>query len=225
LTKTDPSQLFCYNVYGPNGELVRVCVPNPCSPDFDPSIWPFPIPPCGGYDPGPWAPPMNPFPNQPTAPPSPGGAPGGGTQTTSPTTSQQPCAPSSGKPSMGVARQVATVNPFTSGGGGVSGVNRQSSGPANNMTTDTYSYSGKGVGLDVGVSLQSVWAWGSGSWTGSFRSVSFSASFFAGSIFWTPGKGGWTGFSFGGGLGFPGLAYEETNYTCKSTPSSKPPGS
>ncbi|MGH7745673.1 MAG: hypothetical protein ACREQ5_12925, partial [Candidatus Dormibacteria bacterium] len=75
-------------------------------------------------------------------------------------------------------------------------------------------------GLDVGASVQSVWAWGSGSWTGPFHSINVSAGPFAGSIFWTPGKGGWFGFSFGLGIGLPipQAAYEVTNYTCKSGP-------
>ena len=124
----------------------------------------------------------------------------------------QPCAPRSGSPSMGVSASASTINPFTSGGGGVVGANQQSFG----ATTNNYTYSGHGAGLDVGVSIQSVWAWGSGSWTGPFRSVNFAAGPFAGSIFWTPGKGGWTGFSWGLGAGLPGLAYEETNYTCRS---------
>jgi len=116
--------------------------------------------------------------------------------------------------SMGDSASVSTVNPFTSGNGGVWGANRQSF-PA---TTNNYTYSGKGVGLDVGASVQSVWAWGSGSWSGPFHSINVSAGPFAGSIFWTPGKGGWTGFSFGLGVGLPipQAAYEVTNYTCRS---------
>ena len=131
------------------------------------------------------------------------------------TPQKTPCAvPSGNHLSMGASVQVATVNPFTSGGGGVWGANQQSFG----ATTYNYTYSGTGAGLDVGASIQSAWAWGSGSWGGPFKSISFSAGPFSGSIFWTPGKGGWTGASFGLGVGSPGAAYEVTNYTCKSGP-------
>jgi hypothetical protein len=129
-----------------------------------------------------------------------------------------PCAvPSGNHLSMGVSGNVATVNPFTSEGGFVWGRNQQSFG----ATTNNYTYSGSGAGLDVGASVQSVWAWGRGSWTGPFKSISLSAGPFSGSIFWTSGKGGWTGASFGlgAGLPIPQGAYEVTNYTCKSGPS------
>ena len=81
--------------------------------------------------------------------------------------------------------------------------------------TSDYTYSGEGLGLDVGVSIQSAWAWGSGDWSGQFRSVNWSWGVFSGSVFWTPGKGGWIGLSYGLGLGLPGIAYEETNYTVR----------
>ncbi len=146
---------------------------------------------------------------------TPGGVPGLGTASPQ-TTAQTTC--STGSPnnhlSMGDQVDAASVNPFTSRGGGIWGGNRQSF-PA---TTNNYTYSGKGLGVDVGVSVQSAWAWGSGSWSGSFHSVNWSIGVFSGSIFWTPGKGGWTGLSFGLGLGLPGVAYEQTNYTCKSGP-------
>ena len=90
--------------------------------------------------------------------------------------------------------------------------------PGGTSTLNTYNFSGNGLGLGVGGSIQSVWAWGNGSWTGAFHSVNFSVGLFSGSVFWTPGKGGYTGFSFGLGLGLPipQGAYEETNYTCKA---------
>lgn len=131
---------------------------------------------------------------------------------------QAPPVCSTGSPnnhlSMGDSASVSTVNPFTSGGGGVWGANSQSF-PA---TTNNYTYSGTGVGLDVGASVQSVWAWGSGSWSGPFHSINVSVGPFAGSVFWTPGKGGWFGASFGLGVGLPipQAAYEVTNYTCRS---------
>jgi hypothetical protein len=136
-------------------------------------------------------------------------------------TSKQACGPAPGHPSMGVSASASTVNPFTSGNGGIWGGNQQSFGSlTNGYTSNNYTYSGKGFGLDVGASVQSVWAWGSGSWTGPFHSVNVSLGPFSGSIFWTPGKGGWTGFSFGLGVSppIPQAAYEVTNYTCKSGP-------
>jgi hypothetical protein len=110
---------------------------------------------------------------------------------------------------MGVMESASSVNPLTSSGGGVVGYNNQS---ASSDPTDQYYFDGGGVGLNVGVSLQSVWAYGSGTWTGAFKSVNVSASFFAGSIFWTPGPGGWVGMTFGLSVGFPGVSYEQTNY-------------
>jgi hypothetical protein len=115
---------------------------------------------------------------------------------------------------MGVTASASDINPFTSRGGGVAGVNQQSFFGDN--STEHYNYSGSGAGLDVGASIQANFAHGSGSWTGEFRSVNFSVGVFAGSIFWTPGKGGWVGGSWGLGLGLPGIAYEKTNYTCRS---------
>ena len=133
-----------------------------------------------------------------------------------PNNTTQPCAPSTpnNQLSEGVAVSGSTVNPFTSGGGRVWGLNEQSFGSA----TNSYKYSGKGQGLDVGVAVQSVWAWGSGSWIGPFHSLNLSVGFLNGSVFWTPGSGGWTGASFGLGFGLPAPqgAYEVTNYTCRS---------
>jgi RHS repeat-associated protein len=147
------------------------------------------------------------------APQSTGNDPRGGGNGAANNGQPKPCtAEGSAHPSMGVSLSAATVNPFTSGGGGVWGANQQSFG----VTTNDYTYSGTGAGLDVGVSVQSVWAWGSGGWGGPFNSVNFSAGVFGGSIFWTPGKGGWTGLSFGLSAGLPGAAYETTNYKCIS---------
>jgi hypothetical protein len=42
-------------------------------------------------------------------------------------------------------------------------------------------------------------------------------SVFSASVFWTPGKDGWIGFSFGLGLGLPGGSFSETNYACNGT--------
>ena len=113
--------------------------------------------------------------------------------------------------SSGVAITGSTVNPFTSGGGGVRGYNYQ------NVPNDPcrhFTFTGNGSGLDVGLSIQAVGAWGSGDWTGDFKSVNVSLGIFSASIFWSPGKGGWAGFTYGLGGGLPGgLAYEETNYS------------
>jgi len=46
---------------------------------------------------------------------------------------------------------------------------------------------------------------GSGPWTGEFQSLNIGYSLFQGSIFWTPGKGGWIGFTFGLSFGLPVL--------------------
>ncbi len=153
-----------------------------------------------------------------------GGGGGAGGTTTQPQ-SQAPAVCPTGSPnnhlSMGDSASVSTVNPFTSGNGGIWGGNRQSLGsPTNGYTSNNYTYSGEGFGLDIGASVQSVWAWGSGSWTGPFHSINVSFGPFSGSVFWTPGRGGWTGFSFGLGISppIPQAAYEVTNYTCKSGP-------
>jgi hypothetical protein len=110
--------------------------------------------------------------------------------------------------SSGAAGHAETINPFTSRGGGIWGYNYQNN--------ELYSYSGRGTGLDVGVGVESVWAWGSGPWTGEFRSVNLGFLWFTGSIFWTPGEGGWVGFTFGLSVGIPiTAAYEETYYKQK----------
>ena len=142
--------------------------------------------------------------------------PNGGGPTGTPQTPQKPpCAVPSGKHlSMGVSVNGATVNPLTSGGGVVLGGNQQSFG----ATTYNYTYSGAGAGLDVGASVQSVWAYGSGSWTGPFQSINVSLSWFTVSIFRST-DGAWHGFTFGLGVGAPGASYEVTNYTCRSGPS------
>ncbi len=134
-------------------------------------------------------------------------------QRSAPSKQPKPCFSVSNKNqfSFGTTFSVGSVNPFTSGSGKVKGYNPQTFGGA----TNAYTYTGSGAGLDVGVSVQAVGAWGSGDWGGPFRSVNFSIGPFAGSIFWSPGKGGWTGASWGLGAGSPGLAYEETNYTCR----------
>jgi RHS repeat-associated protein len=110
--------------------------------------------------------------------------------------------------STGVALSAATVNPLTSGGGGVWGVNSQS----DNGTTTQYAYDGKGGGVDIGVSGQSVWGWGNGPWRGEFDSINFGRGPISGSLFWTPGGCGWMGVSFGVGIGLPAVSYEKTNY-------------
>jgi len=165
----------------------------------------------------------------PNVVPSPSGGGGGGgggggptakapsPQGQQPTQPKQPCdQPSSSTPapassgkqlSTGVQFNMSTVV----GSGTSSGVSYQS---VPGSTTSSYKYSGPGVGFDPGLSLQSVWAWGSGTWTGTFQSVNFAASFFAGSVFWTPGQGGWAGFTFGLAAGPPGASFTETNYTC-----------
>jgi hypothetical protein len=105
----------------------------------------------------------------------------------------------------GVAIAGSTINPFSSSQGSVHGYNNQNAAD--------YTYSGNGVGLDVGASIESVWAWGDGAWTGDFSSVNVSGGIFTGSIFWSPGEGGWIGFTYGLSFGLPGIAYEETLYT------------
>jgi hypothetical protein len=118
--------------------------------------------------------------------------------------------------STGVAVHVAAVDPVTSYQGSVTGYNWQDVPGAESRH---YSYTGTGMGLDAGVSVQSVWAYGSGAWTGDFRSVSYSLGWFSGSVFWSPGGGGWKGVTFGLGAGLPvpQVAYEETTYTMHCT--------
>ena len=81
----------------------------------------------------------------------------------------------------------------------------------NNQTKD-YVYEGTGTGLDGGFAVQAVAAYGSGEWTGDFSSISLGLGPIGGSIFWSPGPGGWIGFSFGLGMGTPTIAHEKTVY-------------
>ena len=54
---------------------------------------------------------------------------------------------------------------------------------------------------------------GSGPWMGLFESVGGSLGICSGSIFYSPGNGpGWRGYSFGLGLGPPGIGTTQTNY-------------
>jgi hypothetical protein len=94
------------------------------------------------------------------------------------------------------------------GGGKIWGYNYQNN--------EHYTYSGRGTGLDIGVGTESVWAFGSGPWTGEFQSLNIGYSWIQGSIFWTPGKGGWIGFTFGLSFGLPSAAYEVTDYEKKN---------
>jgi RHS repeat-associated protein len=96
------------------------------------------------------------------------------------------------------------------GKGYIAGYNRQSG--------KNYYYTGKGYLLDLGITGQYVGAWGSGDWTGNFKSFVGGGSWYTGSIFWSPGfwsgKGGWFGFTIGLSYCFPlTAAYEETNYS------------
>jgi RHS repeat-associated protein len=109
--------------------------------------------------------------------------------------------------SSGIVVHGETINPWTSGGGEIWGYNYQNN--------EHYTYSGHGIGLDIGVGIESVWAWGSGPWTGEVQSVNLSYLWFQVSIFWSSGKGGWFGFTFGLTAGLPGIAYEVTNYQKK----------
>ena len=108
--------------------------------------------------------------------------------------------------SMGAQVHIETINPITSKGGGIWGLNLQDD--------VLYSYSGRGNGLDVLGGIESVWAYGSGPWPGKFRSINVGAGFLTVSVFWTPGKGGWTGITFGltPKIPIPTFATEETDY-------------
>jgi RHS repeat-associated protein len=116
--------------------------------------------------------------------------------------------------STGVEVQVATVNPFTSSGGSIKGLNWQD---VPGTLHKSYYYKGGGHGLNVGVSAQSVWAVGQGPWTGKFKAWGGSILVINASYFWSP-DGGWRGVTYGFGLSpfrWPkGQAdYDETDYT------------
>ncbi|WKD50598.1 hypothetical protein [Microbulbifer spongiae] len=108
----------------------------------------------------------------------------------------------------------STINPFTSGYGNVTGhYNDQAFFDENGVIKKQYTYEGNGVGLDVGLSVELVLGFGEGAWEGAFNSFNLSAGAFSGSVYWSPGGGGWWGVSFGPSLGLPGIAFEETVYT------------
>jgi len=115
----------------------------------------------------------------------------------------------------GTAVSGSWINPATSRGGAVVGLNRM---PIfRDDTTCDFGYDSfdrGGLGLDVGVGAESVWAWGRGPWAGDFDSVAISLGPIplVGSYFWSPDGGGWRGFTFGVGFGLPGIAYEGTTY-------------
>jgi len=132
--------------------------------------------------------------------------------------------------SYGSSVNVSTITPPTSlhGGSHVWGKNFQefeNGAPGIGTMFQEYNYSGKGVdsiGLDYGAAVEANVAWGSGSvpWHGPFHSVNINISSFTFSYFWSGGEGGffskveggWSGISFGVGLGLPGIAFERTLY-------------
>jgi RHS repeat-associated protein len=203
----DPTGLKCSG--GPITDSTGSEVPSICLyPDFD--DWPW------------W----------PPAGPNFGGAPSLGPpaalpdQGTVPQETEVPCDVASTPPgekslSSGILVTASTINPFTSRGGATYGANAQSVpfmtkqeemfGP---NLLPSYTTKSEGVGLNIGVSGQSVWAYGSGTWTGTSKSVNVSFMIFNASYFWTPGEGGWNGISFGFGLGLPGVSYETVQTTC-----------
>jgi len=113
----------------------------------------------------------------------------------------------------GIDVHASWINPATSRGGGVVGLNRMTFSDDNCTRDYGYdSFNRGGIGFDVGLAGQSVWAWGSGPWIGDFDSVTLNLGPLAASYFWSPGVGGWNGITFGLGLGLPGLGYEGTTY-------------
>ena len=114
-----------------------------------------------------------------------------------------------GNISEGVTVGASTINPFTSDNGDVLGFNIQE---FSDGTIGYYEVTGDGAGVDVGAFLEYNLSYGSGGWHGDFESINFGYGVLSGSVFWSPGDGGWIGVSLGGGAGLPALSYQETYY-------------
>jgi hypothetical protein len=116
----------------------------------------------------------------------------------------------------GISFEVSTINPITSGGGGVYGLNLEytSSSRWHLYTYGTPNDVGS-VGFLPGLSLTGNIATGSGDWTGPFQSSTGSYDIGTAGYFQTlsnlPGPG-YQGLSLGLALGPPGLGSTTTLY-------------
>ncbi len=115
---------------------------------------------------------------------------------------------------FGFALTFSSVNPFTSGGGGVYGLNLEFTKDAGwhlykfNTPNECSS-----AGFNPGASLTMNVAVGSGPWTGPFIQTDASAAIFAAGFFQTPSAGY---FGWQGGISAPtpvGLSQAQANYT------------
>ena len=118
----------------------------------------------------------------------------------------------------GPAASISWINPITGdkGGGHVFGLNKMFFVDEQQWFDygyDSLDFKSTGMGIDVGIAAEGVYAWGSGKWSGEFKSINSSMGPVAGSIFWSPDFS-WFGISIGLNLSpIPaGLAGENTYY-------------
>ena len=117
----------------------------------------------------------------------------------------------SSKFAYGLSINASWINPLTSHGGGVLGMNNMKFSNQKLKFYDYGSLGDEGTGFDFGVSGEFVFAHGSGSWEGKFKAIVFSIPGLSISLFRSP-DGKWQGISVGPSIGLPGIAYEETTF-------------
>jgi len=122
---------------------------------------------------------------------------------------------------VGVSGEVSTINPFTSGGGFIYGINLE-------YTSDSgwhlYKFATPdntgSLGLLLGPNIQANAALGNGDWSGEFEGAGGSlnngicgGAFWSNEEPWSSDEPGYFGLSGGWGLGPAGLGVTTTNYT------------
>lgn len=111
----------------------------------------------------------------------------------------------------GLSINASWINPLTSHGGGVLGMNNMKFSNQKLKFYDYGSLGDEGAGFDFGVSGEFVIAHGKGPWEGKFKAWVFSLPWGTISYFYSPGKK-WQGVSVGPSIGLPGFSIEKTTF-------------
>lgn len=141
---------------------------------------------------------------------------GGAEERIGPAPTETPPEPCSGA-AIGISLDVSTINPWSSGGGGVYGINIES-GPREEAAVYFYYTPNdiRSTGFDVGGSLTLNAGFGdSGEWTGRTEQVTGSYGLLGGGAFWSPStdpSSPWTGGQAGLSVGLPGVGSTTTEY-------------
>jgi RHS repeat-associated protein len=115
---------------------------------------------------------------------------------------------------FGASVEISTVNTFTSGGGGVYGLNTQYTYATGFVPYGYYTPSGSAIGSNAGLSATVNLGLGSGAFTGLFSNAVLSGSIFTGGSYWSaPDDNGdyYMGLVGGFAFGQPGGSYYQSN--------------